>query len=54
MTTVNASMATELRELIEDSVEHFCDENMVSGEMAWIMVGALCEAKYAQLKGKVL
>ena len=25
-------------ELIEDSVQHHCQENMMSGEAAWVMV----------------
>ena len=35
----------ELKDIIEDSIEYFCDENMVSGETAWNMVGALSDAK---------
>jgi hypothetical protein len=35
----------ELKDIIEDSIEYFCDENMVSGEIAWEMVGALSDAK---------
>lgn len=35
----------ELKDIIEDSIEYFCDENMVSGEVAWEMVGALSDAK---------
>ena len=43
--------AQEIRTLIEDTVEYFCDENMVSGELAWIMVECLAQAKIAQIKG---
>ena len=32
-------------EVIEDSVEHICNENMISGEKVWVMIGALAEAK---------
>ena len=35
----------ELKDIIEDSIEYFCDEDMVSGEIAWEMVGALSDAK---------
>ena len=35
----------ELKDIIEDSIEYFCDEHMVSGEIAWEMVGALSDAK---------
>ena len=34
-----------LQEILEDTVEYYCDENMVSGEIAWEMVGALSDAK---------
>ena len=35
----------ELEEILEDTIQYFCDENMVSGETAWNMVGALSDAK---------
>tara|TARA_B100001094_G_scaffold198196_1_gene192298 strand:- start:1186 stop:1347 length:162 start_codon:yes stop_codon:yes gene_type:complete len=35
----------ELKELLEDSIQYFCDDNLVSGETAWTMVGALSDAK---------
>jgi hypothetical protein len=47
---IDRTKAHELRELIEDTVEHFCDENMVSGELTWIMVQCLAEAKLTELK----
>ena len=52
--TIDRSKAQEIREIIEDTVGYYCDENMVSGELAWIMVSALAEAKIAQLKGEVM
>ena len=53
MITINKDIHDELVGLIEDSVEHFCDENMVSGELTWIIVQTLAEAKIAQMKGTV-
>ena len=44
----------ELKELLEDSVQYFCDENMISGELAWLVVETLAQAKMAQLKGEIL
>ena len=32
------SQAIEVMELIEDSVEYFCTENVISGEKVWTMV----------------
>ena len=37
--------AINLLELIEDTSEHFCDENQVSGEQFYVMMKALCDAK---------
>ena len=34
-----------LQALMEDSIEYYCDEYMVSGEIAWQMVASLAEAK---------
>ena len=35
----------EMMEVMEDTVEYFCDQHMVSGEIAWTMVASLAEAK---------
>ncbi len=39
------SQLLALQELLEDSIEYYCDEHMVSGETAWTMVASLAEAK---------
>ena len=44
----------DLRELIEDSLEFFCDNYMVSGELAWLCVEALAVAKIESMKGSRL
>ena len=38
-------IAIQLLEVIEDTVEYFCDENRVSGEKVWHMINALSETK---------
>ena len=38
----------EMMEIMEDTVEYFCDQNTVSGETAWNMVASLAEAKLGQ------
>ena len=55
MSTYNLSheAATELRELIEDTVEYYCDQNMVSGELAYTVVECIAQAKQAQMQGIV-
>ena len=50
---ITKEQLTELRELVEDTVEYFCDENRVSGETAWTCVECLGTAKLAELKGLV-
>jgi len=40
--------AIEVLEIVEDSVEYLCKENMISGETVWTMVAALADAKLAQ------
>ena len=44
----------ELIELIEDSVSHFCQENMISGELAYTVLNCYSEAKIAQFEGEVI
>ena len=47
----------ELREVIEDTVEYFCDQQMsagepVSGELAYTVVETIATAKLAELQSK--
>ena len=37
--------ATEVMLTLEDCVEHICNENMISGEKVWVMIGALSDYK---------
>ena len=34
-----------LQALLEDTIEYYCDEHIVSGEIAWTMVASLADAK---------
>ena len=48
MNTTDAQLkeqAYNVMETIEDTVEHLCHENMISGEKVWTMIGALSDAK---------
>ena len=40
--------AVEVMQLIEDSVEYYCTENVISGEIVWSMIMGLAEAKLKQ------
>ena len=34
-----------LQALLEDTIEYYCDEHLVSGETAWTMVASLADDK---------
>ena len=50
--TIDRQVHNTLVELIEDSLEYFCDEYTVSGELAWIIVETLATSKLAQMRGE--
>ena len=54
MYTLDTHAHEELKGLIEDSVSQFCQDNMISGELAWLVTQTLAEAKLSQLKGECL
>ena len=43
----------ELTQVIEDTVEYACDQWMMSGEVAWVVIECLAKAKQAELRGDV-
>ena len=43
----------EITELIEDTVQYYCDGNMISGELAWTIVESLGTAKLAEIRGEL-
>ena len=48
---ISREKAQELRELLEDTIEYFCDNERVSGEVAWTIAECLAIAKQQELKG---
>ena len=50
---ISGPQLAELTEVIEDTIEYFCDKEQTSGELAWTVVQCLCEAKLAELKGEI-
>lgn len=52
--TLDQETHQELIGLIEDSVSHFCQENMISGELAWLVTQCYCTAKVEQFKSYAL
>ena len=58
MVSVSYQASTELRELIEDTVEYWCDEarkngELVAGETAWKMIECMAVAKQAEMAGVI-
>ena len=43
----------ELTSVIEDTVEYACDQQTMSGELAWTIIECLATAKIAELKGEL-
>ena len=43
----------ELTSVIEDTVEYACDQQMLSGELAWTVIECLATAKIAELRGEL-
>jgi len=43
----------ELTELIEDTAEYFCTENMISGEKLYTVLECLATAKLAEMNGEL-
>ena len=50
---ISGPQLQELTEVIEDTIEYFCDNEQVSGETAWAITECLAIAKQAQLRGQV-
>ena len=50
---ISRQKAQELRELLEDTIEYFCDNQQVSGEVAWTITECLAVAKQAELRGEL-
>ena len=44
---------SELREVIEDTVEYYCDQQTLSGQLVWTCIETLAEAKLAELRGEL-
>ena len=44
----------ELYALLEDTIEYFCDNEQVSGEVAWTIAECLAVAKQAELRGELV
>ena len=52
--TLDNEAHQELVGMIEDTVAQFCQDNMISGELSWLVVETLATAKIQQFKGNIL
>ena len=50
---ISREQLAELRSVIEDTVEYACDQQMLSGELAWTVIQCLATAKIAELQGEL-
>lgn len=50
---ITREQLNDLTEILEDSLEYFCDNEQISGELAWTIVETLGTAKLAEIKGKL-
>jgi len=44
---------SELIEVIEDTVEYYCDQQILSGQLVWTCIESLAITKLAELNGEV-
>ena len=50
---ISREILDELTSVIEDTIEYACDQNQISGELAWTVVECLAQAKIAELRGEL-
>ena len=50
---ITKDQLVELTELIEDGTEYFCDQEQMSGELAWTVIECLATAKLAEMAGEL-
>ena len=50
---ISRDQLTELTEIIEDTVEYFCNKEQSSGELAWTVLECLATAKLSELRGEL-
>ena len=51
--TLDNETHIDLQELLEDSIQFFCDEHKISGELAWLVTECFAKAKQEQFKGRL-
>lgn len=51
--TIDSETHKDFTDLMEDTVQYFCNEYMISGEMAWLLMQCYATAKTEQFRGNV-
>ena len=50
---ITEEQLTEFTELIDDTVEYFCDDKLLSGELIYTLLECYSIAKLKELKGEL-
>ena len=50
---ISRPQLSELTEVIEDTIEYYCDKEQISGELAWTILECLATAKLAEMRGEL-
>ena len=50
---ISKSQHQEFIEIIDDTLEYFCDQENLSGELAWTLLECLATAKLAEMRGEL-
>ena len=50
---ISKEQLQELTEIVEDTVQYFCDTNQASGQLVWTCIETLSTAKLAELNGEL-
>lgn len=50
---ISPEQLNEINELLQDTAEYYCTENMMSGEKFWTVVECYAAAKAAELRGEL-
>ena len=50
---ISRDQLAELTEVIEDTIEYYCDQQTLSGQLVWTCIEALATAKLAELNGEL-
>lgn len=50
---ITQTQLNELTEIVEDTIEYFCDKEQKSGQLAWTCIEALAATKLAELNGQL-